>query len=350
MARHIHFVGVGGVSMYTLARLAMTNGATVSGSDRESNVRTERLKSLGATIYCGHNGVNAKDASLLVYSHAVNEDNPEIIYARDKGIPTVNRAEYMGAVMLDYKTRIGVSGTHGKSTTVAMLGAIFDHAMADPTVLSGADLPSGEPLAVGSRGMMIYEACEYRDSFLRFLPTVAIALNLELDHTDYFPDISSLKKSFARAMSRADRFAVISGDDKNLLSIMPKISADVISFGRGRNNMYRYEITDFRIGGFSFNLYKFDNKLGALELNIPGDFNVHNIMLEFGCEIECFGSAYRRFISFGSGGFTKATKLTFGKLRACNGKLCAVSGSLCIKFNMNQITVADVDNLAEHFC
>ena len=301
MTRNIHFVGIGGVSMYTLARLALNMGAAVSGSDRELSPRTEILSELGASVYVGHNCDNIGNASLVVYSHAIEEHNPELVCARERGILTVNRAEYMGAMMLDYRTRIGVSGSHGKSTTVAMLETIFSHARANPTVLCGADLPSGDPLMIGDRGMMIYEACEYRDSFLRFLPTVAIALNLELDHTDYFPDLSALKESFVKALSRAEQFAVISGDDKNLQSIMPKISTDVISFGRGRDNIYRYDVTAFEEGNFLFDLYKFDNKIGSLQLNIPGVFNVHNascaavVALELGVDFETVRSAIASF-------------------------------------------------------
>ena len=302
MTRNIHFVGIGGVSMYTLARLALNMGAAVSGSDRELSSRTEILSELGASVYVGHNCDNIGNASLVVYSHAIEENNPELVCARERGILTVNRAEYMGAMMLDYRTRIGVSGSHGKSTTVAMLETIFSHARANPTVLCGADLPSGDPLMIGDRGMMIYEACEYRDSFLRFLPTVAIALNLELDHTDYFPDLSALKESFVKALSRAEQFAVISGDDKNLRSIMPKISTDVISFGRGRDNIYRYDVTAFEEGNFLFDLYKFDNKIGSLRLNIPGVFNVHNascaavVALELGVDFETVRSAIASFL------------------------------------------------------
>ena len=180
----IHFIGIGGVSMYSLARLAHSSGYSVSGSDRERSERTDRLESLGIKVYIGHSNENIDNASLVVYSHAIGEDNPELAFAIESRIPTVNRAEYMGAVMLDYKHRIGVSGSHGKSTTVAMLDAIFYASGADPTVLSGAELSFGEPLRLGECGTLIYEACEYRDSFLRFLPSVAIALNLELAHTD----------------------------------------------------------------------------------------------------------------------------------------------------------------------
>lgn len=297
----IHFIGIGGVSMYSLARLAHSSGCSVSGSDRERSERTDRLESLGIKVYIGHSNENIDNAALVVYSHAIGEDNPELAFAIESRIPTVNRAEYMGAVMLDYKHRIGVSGSHGKSTTVAMLDAIFYASGADPTVLSGAELSFGEPLRLGECGTLIYEACEYRDSFLRFLPSVAIALNLELDHTDYFADISAIRDSFLRALSRAENFAVISGDDINLRRIMPKISTDCITFGRGRDNTYRYEITSFKEADFEFSIYKYGTRLGDFVLKIPGVFNIHNATaaivtaLEMGVDMEVVRQAIAEF-------------------------------------------------------
>ena len=250
-SKRVHFVGVGGVSMYSLARLTMLNGVVVSGSDREDGERTSDLRLRGAEIAVGHKESNVIGTDLVVYNNALSKDNPEILEAKSHEIPTVSRAEYLGALMLDYSNRIGVSGSHGKSTTVAMLDAIFSYAKATPTVLSGADLPLGEPLRVGGKSLMIYEACEYKDSFLRFSPTIAVGLNLELDHTDYFDGIEAIKTSFVKALSRATRFALISGDDENLLDIKDKIKAPVITFGGGENNDYRYSVTSFNDVGFA---------------------------------------------------------------------------------------------------
>ena len=299
--RKIHFVGIGGVSMYSLARLANNLGATVSGSDRESSPRTDSLASLGMEIFIGHRAENVDGAHLVVYSHAIDEDNPELSYARSHNIPTVSRAEYLGAMMLEYRSRIGVSGSHGKSTTTAILDAIFAHAGAGPTTLSGADLQEGDPLRIGSPDLFIYEACEYRDSFLRFTPTVSIGLNLDLDHTDYFPDISSLRESFLRAFNRAEDFVILSGDDPNFKKIIPKITTKVITFGRSKGNTYRYDISSFREGNFLFDLYKFENKIGSFELHLPGAFNLHNATaaiaaaLEMGIDIDRIYEAVAAF-------------------------------------------------------
>ena len=184
----IHLIGIGGVSMYSLARLVLAKGASVTGSDREENARVKDLVSLGVRVTVGHSATNVAGAGLVVYSQAISSDNPEMLAAAEYGIPTVSRAQLLGALMIGYKNRIGISGTHGKSTVTAMLDMILSTTY-KPTTLCGAELSNGSPLRVGEGDYLVYEACEYKDSFLSFSPTVALALNLELDHTDYFSGI-----------------------------------------------------------------------------------------------------------------------------------------------------------------
>lgn len=293
----VHFVGIGGVSMYSLARLTMDRGVRVSGSDRVESQHTCDLALLGAEIHIGHSPENIGAADIVVFSVAISDDNIELKAARERKILTVSRAEYLGALMLDYSGRIGVSGSHGKSTTVAMLDAIFSHAGANPTVLSGSNLPYGEPFKLCSKSLLIYEACEYKDSFLRFLPTISVGLNLELDHTDYFKDIEQMKNSFAKALGRAGRFALINGDDQNLRDISASLKCRPITFGSGENNDYRYSITSFFNSGFCFSIAKFGSEIGSFTLNIPGAFNISNataaivVALECGIDIDCISEA-----------------------------------------------------------
>ena len=296
-ASRIHFVGIGGVSMYSLARLAMLGKARVSGSDREDSERTRELAELGADVTIGHSAETVKGATVVVYTHAIPSATIELITAASLGIPTVTRAEYMGALMMGYKNRIGVSGSHGKSTTVSMLDAIFTAAMSDPTVLSGAELPVGEPLKVGSDSLMIYEACEYKDSFLRFAPTISVGLNLELDHTDYFSGIGEMKDSFRKALGKATAFSVINGDDENFRPIIPTVKTKVVTYGMGERNKYRYSITSFKECGFEFTVSLFGEPIERFELNIPGVFNVGNavaaivVALEFGIDSKIIAEA-----------------------------------------------------------
>ena len=283
--------------MSSLARLRLKEGARVSGSDRENSARLEALRFGGAEIFSGHSADNLRDVSLLVYTHAISPDNPELSLARELGIPTVSRAEYLGAIMLDYRNRIGVSGSHGKSSTVAMLDLIFSYAKCSPTVLSGADLTVGEPIRFGGEDLLIYESCEYRDSFLRFAPTVSVALNLELDHTDYFENLEAIKDSFTKALGRASRFALINGDDENLRAIKHRIKTKVVTFGAGENNNYRYSITSFREVGFDFSVYRGGVEIGSFSLNIPGEFNISNataaiaVAIEYGIDAKTVSEA-----------------------------------------------------------
>ena len=297
----VHFIGVGGVSMFSLARLTLLSGAMVSGSDREDSARLRELCQLGAKISVGHRAENVSGANLVVYSQAIGMDNPEMVFAVQQGIPVVSRAEYLGALMLDYNNRIGISGSHGKSTATAMLDCIFTYASIKPTVLSGSELPCGLPFRVGSKGVMIYEACEYKDSFLRFTPTISVALNLELDHTDYFADVDTLKLSFTNALGRAENFAAVNCDDENLFSIIKDIKTKIITFGSSEGSDYRYSITAFRDGGFDFTVSHFGSAIGSFELNIPGAFNVNNataaiaVAIEYGIDVDLIKEAIKSY-------------------------------------------------------
>ena len=285
---HIHFVGVGGVSMYSLAVLSEKNGYTVSGSDIFMNERCRLLGISGIPVFAGHSEDNIGSAELVVYSHAIAEDNPERIAAREREILAVPRSEYLGELMLKYKERIGVSGTHGKSTTVAILDRIFSSSGRNPTVLSGAELESGSPIRDGGE-TLIYEACEYRESFLSFSPSVALALNLELDHTDCYENIQQMSSAFVKALSRASRLAIINLDDENLKKIYPEIKekTEVVTFGQGSGAEYSYFINSFNEVGYVFSLYRFGSEIGRFELNVLGVHNVTNAVAAIVLSLEC---------------------------------------------------------------
>lgn len=273
---HVHFVGVGGVGMYSLFRLTELSCRRVSGSDREESRLTSALKKRGAAIRIGHSAENVKEADLAVYTLALSEDNPEVSYALESSVPTASRAEYLGAIMEEYKERIGVSGTHGKTTTTAMLDAIFARAGREPTTVLGAIIPGmDEPLRIGKKDFFIYEACEYMDSFLSFSPTVSVFTNIELDHVDYFKDIEALKKSFLSAMSMSG-LCVVNSDDENLCSLIPFLKNRCVSFGTGEDADYRVTEIRQKQGRYSFKIrHEGVDKL-EISLNAPGRFNVMN--------------------------------------------------------------------------
>ncbi len=273
----LHFVGIGGVSMYSLARLSSSKDTHVSGSDREESRRTKELASLGINISIGHNAENAENKDLVVYSHAIAEDNPELVYAKDNGIPTANRAEFLGAFMTEYKKRVGISGTHGKSTTVAMLDLIFAYAGLNHTTLSGASLATGEPFRMGKKDLLLYEGCEYKDSFLRFFPNCLTVLNLDYDHPDYFESLERMKESFAKAVIKADK-AIINIDDVNLKSLLKDVKnkTEIITFGQSERAKYRYRIISFEPGGCKFVIECDKEEIGVFETRVAGVYNVAN--------------------------------------------------------------------------
>ncbi len=273
----VHFVGIGGVSMYSLARLAHSASVNVSGSDREESKRTETLRSMGMNIHIGHDVCNIDGCDLVVYSHAINADNPELKEAADKNILTVNRAEYLGAFMTEYRKRVGISGTHGKSTTVAMLDLIFAYSRLNHSTLSGAALATGEPFRMGGKEILLYEGCEYKDSFLKFSPSYMAVLNLEYDHPDYFESPDSIKESFLKAILRSE-CALLNYDDLNVRSLISKAKGKtrIVTFGQGERVDYRYRIIAFEPGGCRFSLEHNKEEIGIFETRVPGAYNVTN--------------------------------------------------------------------------
>ncbi len=276
----IHFVGVGGVGMYSLFRYLKRAGYTVTGSDRSEGMLVKRLISDGECVYTHHSEENARGASLVIYSNAVPQDNPELLFARKMNIPAFARARLLGAIISSYKRSIGVIGTHGKSTVTAMIYSIMKKASDSVDCICGAHLGcEKEPFSFSDSDTLIYEACEYQDSFLSFFPTYNVFLNLELDHTDYFEDITSLKTSFSKASENA-RFSVINRDDINLP--FSKSDGETHIFA-GKSEGCRYRLLDITENGgkYSFSVREVSGRVTKIALNIYGDFNVCNALMAY---------------------------------------------------------------------
>lgn len=272
----IHFCGVGGIGMSSLFILTCNMGREASGSDREESRYTRLLNERYGRIYIGHRSSNVYGADLLVYTLAVDEKNPELVFARENGIPAVSRADYLGAIMENYNVRIGVSGTHGKSTVTAMTSDIFVLAEKNPTTVLGAKLPDSDlPLRVGGKNVMIYEACEYKDSFLAFSPTISIFNNAELDHADYFSGIEEIKSSFLKAINKSHT-AIINGDDPILHSLIGGIETDYATFGEISDADYRIVDVNNENGFYSFKILHGYRLTDKISLSVPGKFNLLN--------------------------------------------------------------------------
>ncbi len=199
----LHFTGIGGVSMSGLAEIMLTRGFAVNGSDSKESKFTKHLEKLGAHVFYGQKASNVEDDVVaLIYTAAVKEDNPELVAAKEKNIPLLTRAEFLGQIMKNYKTSIGVSGTHGKTTTTSMISQILLEAETDPTILVGGIMPAIHGnTRVGHSYHIITESCEYTNSFLSFPPKVGIILNVAADHLDFFKDLDDIRHSFKQYAS-----------------------------------------------------------------------------------------------------------------------------------------------------
>ena len=232
---HVHLVGIGGVSMHPLGLVLKGMGMEVTGSDMSASDGTRELEAKGIPVAIGHNAENIQGASCIIRTAAAHNDNPEIAAARASGIPVFERAQAWGEIMRSYKNAICVSGTHGKTTTTSMLTHILMEANLDPTVMIGGYLPLLHAShRVGHGDTILLESCEYCDSFLNFFPTLALVLNVEEDHLDYFKDLADIQKSFHKFAEMATFGVVANGDDPHTVQALEGI--DYVTFGLGEGN------------------------------------------------------------------------------------------------------------------
>ncbi len=235
---HVHLVGIGGVSMRPLGLVLKDMGLLVTGSDMNSSVSTDELMAKGIGVSIGHRAENIDGACCVIRTAAAHNDNPEIAAARAAGIPVFERAQAWGVIMQAYKNAVCVSGTHGKTTTTSMLTHILMGAHTDPTVMIGGYLPmlhAGH--RVGKGDIILLESCEYCDSFLNFFPTLAVVLNIDADHLDYFRDLAQIKNSFHRFAALATDGILSNGDDENTVHAMEGLRC--VTFGLKEGNRVR---------------------------------------------------------------------------------------------------------------
>lgn len=232
---HVHLVGIGGVSMRPLGLVLKGMGMKVTGSDMSASDGTRELEAKGIPVTIGHNAENVQGADCIIRTAAAHNDNPEIAAARASGIPVFERAQAWGEIMRSYKNAVCVSGTHGKTTTTSMLTHILMEADLDPTVMIGGYLPLLHAShRVGHGDTILLESCEYCDSFLNFFPTLALVLNVEEDHLDYFKDLADIQKSFHKFAEMATFGVVANGDDPHTVQALEGI--DYVTFGLGEEN------------------------------------------------------------------------------------------------------------------
>ncbi len=304
-----HFVGIGGVSMSALALILKGMGKTVTGSDANDSEVIKKLKSSGITVSIGHNGENVKGCEILIYTAAISDNNPELVYAKQHGIPIIERAVLLGKMMSAFKNSIAVAGTHGKTTTTSMLSTVFIKAAKDPTVLVGARLKAIDGnYRVGRSDYAVYEACEYVNSYLHFYPDTAVILNIDADHLDFFKDIDAIKESFLKFTSNISDNGrlIINGDDTNCQFVIDNFKGNIITFGLNKNNTCFADNITLKGGRPSFDVYYNSEFFVHINLSVFGSHNILNALA-----VCCAAKAYNikaEFIKVGLEEFTGADR------------------------------------------
>jgi UDP-N-acetylmuramate--alanine ligase len=277
--KKIHFVGIGGSGMCPIAEILHHEGYQLTGSDVNESDTLARIRSYGIPVAMGHRAENIGDAEALVYSAAIMKDNPELTAAKERGIPLIERSVMLGMVSRRYPRTVAVSGTHGKTTTTSMITQIFLDAELDPTVVIGGKLPAmGSSGRVGKSDIMVCEACEYVDTFLQLHPAVAVVLNIDDDHLEYFKSVENTIRHFHQFCLQTSGMIVVNGDDENSMCAVQELGGrEIVTFGCSAGNEYWAKDIGMEPGSHAhFTLMHKDEKLADMTLRIPGRHNIYN--------------------------------------------------------------------------
>ena len=280
---HLHFIGIGGISMSGLSEILLQEGFHISGSDSQETALTSHLRSKGAEITIGQSAANIRPGiDAVVYTAAIHPDNPEFRAAKEAGLPMMTRAELLGEIMQNYKVSVAVAGTHGKTTTTSMASHILMEGGLDPTITVGGILPSiGGNIRVGHSGTFIAEACEYTNSFLSFFPKIAIILNVDADHLDFFKDLDDIASSFHKFAANvpADGTVIINKDTPKYPVVIRDLSCEILTFSMHQGADYTADNIIYDDHGCaSFTCLERGSVLGTFLLKVPGVHNVSNAL------------------------------------------------------------------------
>lgn len=277
--KRVHFIGIGGISMSGLAQILIKEKIYVQGSDESFNDEVLRLKNLNVLVFGEHKKSNVKDIDVVVYSSAISEDNPELIYAKKKGLVILKRAELLGVIATGYKTVISVAGSHGKTTTSAMIAEVLIDAGLKPTIHLGGVLNRiNSNTKIGNKKIFLTESCEYKDNYLYIHPDLSIILNIDADHLDYFYTLKGVQDSFYRFLqnTKVGGLNIVNGDDINSINLQK--NADSVCFGLKNGQLIAKNIKEYKNGYYSFDAVFEEYVLGNVELNILGEHNIYNAL------------------------------------------------------------------------
>ncbi|MGI6270412.1 MAG: UDP-N-acetylmuramate--L-alanine ligase [Candidatus Howiella sp.] len=278
-AHKIHMIGIGGSGMCPLAEILHSKGYEITGSDNNESDPLKRVRALGIPVTMGHKAESVKGADLVVYSAAIHDDNPELVAAKALGIPAIERSFLLGAVTRRYDDVIGVCGTHGKTTTTSMITQILVMAAYDPTAVIGGRLPlTGSNGLAGHSSYMVCEACEYVDTFLKLSPDIAVLLNIDNDHLEYFKTMENLTLSFKKFCDMAQKQVIVNGDDDRAMAATADAAGRRITFGMEETNCYHAKNVAAGPVGMEFDAFEDGTFLMHVSLQIPGRHNVYNAL------------------------------------------------------------------------
>lgn len=277
--KHIHFIGIGGSGMYPLAQILHSQGYFLTGSDNNETETLEAVRKMGIEVFIGQRAENIKGADLIVHTTAIMEDNPELMAARQSGVPVLERAELLGIVTNWYNNAVCVSGTHGKTTATSMITQILYTAGIDLSAYIGGKLPciGGSGIA-GKSDILVCESCEFEDHFLKLAPDISVILNIDADHLDYFGTIENVIKSFRKFAEKTSKCLIINGDDKNTLTAVEGLDKKIITFGLSDKNDWYADIK--KISGLEtlFDVYHNHEYVVTIELHVAGKHNILNAL------------------------------------------------------------------------
>lgn len=278
-AKRIHFIGIGGSGMCPLAEILHSQGHNLTGSDNNESDTLKRIRNLGIPVTMGQKEENVEGADMVVYTAALLPDNPELVAAKESGIPTFERSKLFGYFTRKYDNCVGVCGTHGKTTVTSMLTHILIDNEFDPSAVIGGRLPlTGTNGRVGQSDILVCEACEYKDTFLDLTPDISVILNVDRDHMEYFKTLENLEASFRKFADMSTKCVIYNGDDKNTIDSIAGVEGkNMISFGKNDDCTYVAKNISFINGAFPcYDVYKGEELLGRIELSVPGEHNTLN--------------------------------------------------------------------------
>ncbi len=277
--KHIHLIGIGGSGMYPLAQILHSKGYYVTGSDNNETETLDAVRKMGITVYFGQRAENILGADLIIHTAAIMADNPELIAAKSSGVPVLERSELLGLITSWYDNVICVAGTHGKTTTTSMITQILYTAKVDLSAFIGGKLPciNGSGLA-GKSDIMVCEACEFVDTFLKLYPDISVILNIDADHLDYFKTVDNIIKSFHAFCEKTTKAIIVNGDNENSMKAVEGITGkEIITFGLNNKNDY-YATNIKKVTGMQtiYTVMHKENKICDITINVAGSHNILN--------------------------------------------------------------------------